>query len=114
MGGTMETVPVMLAEYEKRRKRIVEGLCAIPGITCEWPGGAVYAFPDASAHLGEGRHAQARNCSELSEVLLEKAHVAVVPGGAFGASGYLRLSCATSVGRIEEVVRRVERLLCRV
>src|SRR5260370_710472 len=51
MRGTMETVPRMLAEYEKRRKRIVEGLRGIPGVTCEWPGGAFYAFPNISAHL---------------------------------------------------------------
>src|SRR5207302_6922431 len=113
MRGTMETVPVMLAEYEKRRKRIVEGLRAIPGITCEWPGGAFYAFPNVSAYLGEGRHAHAKNCSELSKLLLEKAHVALVPGEAFGAPGYLRLSYATSIERIEEGLRRLERFFSR-
>ena len=51
MRGTMDTVPPMLAEYAKRRKRIVEGLRDIPGVTCEWPGGAFYAFPNISAHL---------------------------------------------------------------
>ena len=113
MRGTMETVPVMLAEYEKRRKRIVEGLRAIPGITCEWPGGAFYAFPNVSAHLGEGRHAHAKTCTELSKLLLEKAHVALVPGEAFGAPGYLRLSYATSIERIEEGLRRLERFFSR-
>jgi len=54
MTGTMETVPVMLAEYAKRRKRIVEGLRAISGVTCEWPGGAFYAFPNISEHLANG------------------------------------------------------------
>jgi len=61
MRGPMETVPVMLEEYAKRRKRIVEGLRAIPGVTCEWPGGAFYAFPNISAHLGEGKHAHAKS-----------------------------------------------------
>src|SRR5260370_501816 len=67
MRGTMETVPVMLAEYAKRRKRIVEGLRAIPGVTCEWPGGAFYAFPNISAHTSgaSGRPALAKSCTEM-------------------------------------------------
>ncbi len=115
MRGTMETVPVMLAEYEKRRKRIVEGLRAIPGITCEWPGGAFYAFPNISAHLSNssGRPALAKSCTEIAKMLLDKAHVAVVPGEAFGAPGYLRLSYATSIDRIEEGLRRLERFFSR-
>ena len=115
MRGTMETVPVMLAEYAKRRKRIVEGLRAIPGVTCEWPGGAFYAFPNISAHLssGSGKPALAKTCTEISKMLLEKARVAVVPGEAFGAPGYLRLSYATSIERIDEGLRRLERFFSR-
>ncbi len=115
MRGTMETVPIMLAEYGKRRKRIVEGLRAIPGVTCEWPGGAFYAFPNISAHLSSapGKPALAKTCSEISKMLLEKARVAVVPGEAFGAPGYLRLSYATSIERIEEGLRRLERFFSR-
>ncbi len=111
MRGTMETVPPMLAEYAKRRKRIVEGLRAIPGVTCEWPGGAFYAFPNISAHLGEGK--LAKTCTELSKLLLEKAHVALVPGEAFGAPGFLRLSYATSIERIDEGLRRLEKFFSR-
>ena len=113
MCGTMETVPPMLAEYAKRRKRIVEGLRTIPGVTCEWPGGAFYAFPNVSAHLGEGKNAFAQSCTELSKLLLEKAHVAVVPGEAFGAPGFLRLSYATSIERIEEGLRRLAAFFSR-
>jgi aspartate aminotransferase len=113
MRGSMDAVPVMLAEYAKRRKRIVEGLRAIPGVTCEWPGGAFYAFPNVSAYLGEGSHALAKNCTELSKVLLEKARVALVPGEAFGAPGYLRLSYATSIERIDEGLRRLSRFFSR-
>ena len=51
MRGSMDSVPVMLAEYARRRRRIVDGLRAIPGVTCEDPGGAFYAFPNISAHL---------------------------------------------------------------
>jgi aspartate aminotransferase len=113
MRGSMDTVPPMLAEYTRRRKRIVEGLRAIPGVTCEWPGGAFYAFPNVSAHLGEGKHAVAINCTELSRLLLEKAHVALVGGESFGAPGFLRLSYATSLDRIEEGLRRLEKFLSR-
>jgi aspartate aminotransferase len=113
MRGSMDTVPPMLAEYAKRRKRIVEGLRAIPGVTCEWPGGAFYAFPNVSAHLGDGKNAAAKNCTELSKLLLEKAHVALVPGEAFGAPGFLRLSYATSIERIEEGLRRLEKFFSR-
>jgi aspartate aminotransferase len=112
MRGSMETVPPMLAEYAKRRKRIVEGLREIPGVTCEWPGGAFYAFPNISAHL-QGGHALAKSCTELSQELLEKAHVALVPGEAFGAPGFLRLSYATSIERIEEGLRRLNRFFKR-
>src|SRR5438046_1273897 len=109
----MRAVPVMLAEYEQRSKRIVEGLRATSGITCERPRGAFYAFPNVSAYLGEGRHAHAKTCTELAKLLLEKAHVALVPGEAFGAPGYLRLSYATSIERIEEGLRRLERFFSR-
>ncbi|HEX8871255.1 MAG TPA: pyridoxal phosphate-dependent aminotransferase [Candidatus Acidoferrum sp.] len=113
MRGTMETVPAMQAEYARRRKVIVEGLRSIPGVTCEWPGGAFYAFPNVSAHLGEGKQALAKTCTDLSRDLLEKAHVALVPGEAFGAPGFLRLSYATSLDRIEEGLRRLNRFFAR-
>jgi aspartate aminotransferase len=112
MRGSMETVPVMLAEYAKRRKRIVEGLREIDGVTCEWPGGAFYAFPNVSAHL-KGNNPLAKSCTELAKELLDRAHVALVPGEAFGAPGFLRLSYATSLERIEEGLRRLSRFLTR-
>lgn len=112
MRGSMESVPPMLAEYAKRRQRIVEGLRAIPGIACEWPGGAFYAFPNVSAHL-QGAHPLAKSCTDLAKDLLEKAHVALVPGEAFGAPGFLRLSYATSIERIEEGLRRLNKFFAR-
>lgn len=110
MRGSMESVPVMLAEYARRRRRIVDGLRAIPGVTCEEPGGAFYAFPNVAAHLanGSGKHALAKDTTELAKILLEKARVALVPGDAFGAPGYLRLSYATSIERIDEGLRRLD------
>ncbi len=112
MRGSMDSVPPMLAEYTKRRKRIVEGLRQIPGVTCEWPGGAFYAFPNISAHL-KGANPLAKSCTELSKELLDQAHVALVAGEAFGAPGFLRLSYATSIERIEEGLRRLNKFLAR-
>jgi len=115
MRGSMDSVPVMLAEYARRRRRIVGGLRAIPGVRCEEPGGAFYAFPNVAAHLANGGPAQAlaKNTTELAKLLLDKARVAVVPGDAFGAPGYLRLSYATSLERIDEGLRRLEKFFAR-
>ncbi len=103
--GPMDSVPVMLAEYARRRARILAGLSAIPGVSCAEPAGAFYAFPDVSAHLVDG----SGDSTALARHLLEREHVAVVPGDAFGAPGYLRFSYATSINRIEEGLRRLER-----
>jgi aspartate aminotransferase len=101
--GPMDSVPVMLAEYTKRRARILAGLRTISGISCPEPSGAFYAFPDMSARLGEG----ASDSSVLARQLLERQHVVVVPGDAFGAPGFLRFSYATSLERIDEGLRRL-------
>jgi aspartate aminotransferase len=103
--GPMDTVTAMLAEYSRRRDRIVSGLRAIPGVTCVEPGGAFYAYPNVSAHLGNG----IADTTALAKVLLEKQHMVVVPGDAFGTPGYMRLSYATSIERIEEGLRRLEK-----
>jgi aspartate aminotransferase len=103
--GPMDSVPVMLAEYARRRARILAGLSAIPGVFCPEPSGAFYAFPDISAHLVNG----SGDSTALARQLLEREHLAVVPGDAFGAPGFLRFSYATSMDRIEEGLRRLER-----
>jgi aspartate aminotransferase len=103
--GPMDTVTAMLAEYSRRRDRIVSGLRSIPGVTCVEPGGAFYAYPNISAHLGNG----IADATALAKLLLEKQHLVVVPGDAFGTPGYLRLSYATSLERIEEGLRRLEK-----
>jgi aspartate aminotransferase len=115
MRGSMDSVPLMLAEYDRRRKRIVDGLRAIPGVTCVNPGGAFYAFPNVAAHLANGGSGQAlaKDTTELAKILLDKARVALVPGDAFGAPGYLRLSYATSIDRIDEGLRRLSRFFSR-
>jgi len=103
--GPMDTVATMLAEYSRRRNRIVSGLRAIPGVTCVEPGGAFYAFPDVSAHLGNG----IADTTALCKQLLDRQHFVAVPGDAFGTPGYIRLSYATSIDRIQEGLRRLEK-----
>jgi len=103
--GPMDTVAAMLAEYSRRRDRIVSGLRAIPGVTCVEPGGAFYAFPSVAEHLRNG----IADSTELAKQLLERQHLVVVPGDAFGTPGYLRISYATSIERIEEGLRRLEK-----
>ena len=100
--GPMDSVGVMLAEYARRRERILAGIRAIPGITCTAPQGAFYIFPNVSAHL----NASMPDTAATAKQLLEREHVAVVPGEAFGAPGYLRISYAASMERIEEGLRR--------
>ena len=104
MTGPMDTVTAMLAEYSRRRDRIVSGLRAIPGVTCVEPGGAFYAFPSVAAHLSKS----VADTTALAKLLLEKQHLVCVPGDAFGTPGYIRLSYATSIERIEEGLRRLE------
>jgi aspartate aminotransferase len=81
---------------------------ALPGVTCTEPQGAFYVFPNMQKHVGDGK---AADTTELARRMLEQAHMAVVPGEAFGAPGYLRFSYATSMERIEEGLRRLGQFL---
>jgi len=109
MRGPMDSVAVMLAEYARRRERILLGLRAIPGVTCTAPDGAFYVFPNVSAHMGK----DVPDDTAVAKQLLEREHVAVVPGEAFGAPGHMRLSYATSMERIEEGLHRLSRFFGR-
>ncbi len=110
MRGTMEPCKAMLAEYARRRERILAGMAAIPGVVCNAPEGAFYVFPNIEELLG-GR--VGANTMEVARNLLHTAHVAVVPGDAFGMPGHLRFSYATSMERIEEGLRRLARFFSR-
>lgn len=106
--GIETEVAMMVAAFRERRDRIVALLQAIPGITLTAPDGAFYVFPDVRGLLGRPL-AQGQVCTDddaLANLLLEAAHIGVVPGSAFGAPGFLRLSYATSMAQIEEGIRR--------
>jgi aminotransferase len=101
-----EDVQRMVAEYDKRRRFIVEGLNDI-GLKCFEPKGAFYAFPSIEV--------SGLSSEEFSERLLYEEKVAVVPGTAFGecGEGFVRCSYATSMEGIEEALRRIKRFVKR-
>jgi len=103
-----------LQEFEHRRNTIVEALNQIPHVTCSRPDGAFYAFADFSYYSGEGgrKDAPFPDDQKLAQFLLDKAQVAVIPGSAFGAPGFQRLTYATSVAEIEKGVGRIRSCLC--
>ncbi|MDI3316898.1 MAG: pyridoxal phosphate-dependent aminotransferase [Bacillota bacterium] len=104
-----EAARAMVEEFDRRRRRVVELIRRTPGFELpREPEGAFYAFPSIRPLLGRavaGR--QVNDGDDLAELLLEEAHVAVVPGAGFGLPEYLRLSYATSLERIEEGFRRL-------
>ncbi|HVA24208.1 MAG TPA: pyridoxal phosphate-dependent aminotransferase [Chloroflexota bacterium] len=99
--GSQQPVDDMVAEFRARRSLVVEGLNAISGITCRWPKGAFYAFPNITG-LG-------LTSSALADRLLLDHGVATLSGSSFGAAGegYLRLSYATSRENLQEALRRI-------
>ena len=103
--GPQDSIARMLAEYTRRRDSIVEGLRAIPGVRLVKPQGAFYVYPDISAYLKKDGVADA---TKLAEKLLDEAHVAVVPGPAFGTEDHVRISYATSLDQINEGLGRMK------
>jgi aspartate aminotransferase len=98
------SVAEMLAHYQARRRVMVDGLTAIPGVRCGMPEGAFYAFADVSAsYPRRGVTGSAAFC----QMLLSEAHVAAVPGDAFGQDACVRFSYATPTERIREGIRRL-------
>jgi aspartate aminotransferase len=104
--GPQDSVQTMLAEYQRRRDKIVAGLRSIPGITCAMPAGAFYVYPNVGAYIKKNGVA---DCKVLVDRLLEEAHVAVVPGPGFGTDEHVRLSYATSMENIEEGLQRMKK-----
>lgn len=108
--GDQTPVEQMREAFAKRRKLIVDGLQAIDGFDVPVPDGAFYAYPDVTGVLGKTWHGKQLNTSlELADALLEQANVAVVPGEAFGPSGYLRLSYALSDEQLLEGIARIQK-----
>ena len=113
VSGPTEPLQKMKAEFDRRRVYMVDRLNALPGVKCVRPQGAFYCFPDVSATYERvlGKGVQGPKSAAWSEKVLEKANVAVVPGGAFGDDDCVRLSFATSMAQIEKGLDRIEKFL---
>ena len=110
--GGLDAVAEMRVAFDRRRQLIVQLLNDIPGVQCPEPHGAFYAYPQVTDVLGKQiRGRRPTTSTELAEVILDEAEVAVVPGEAFGTPGYLRLSYALSDADLTEGVGRIAALL---
>ncbi len=105
VNGPQDMVDVMVAEYQRRRDIIVDGLNAIPGFSCQKPQGAFYAFPNVKK--------TGMNSNDLANLILDKAGVALLPGSSFGdyGDGYLRLSYANSVENIQKGLEQIHKVV---
>jgi aspartate aminotransferase len=103
--GPQDQVEAVVEEYQKRRDAIVDGLNAIPGVTCQRPQGAFYVFPNIKSF--------GISSSEMADLILEKAGVAVLPGSSFGeyGEGYLRLTYSNSIENILKAIQQISEVL---
>jgi aspartate aminotransferase len=108
MRGSQDSIPVMLAEYRRRRDFVVDRLRKIPGVSIVTPKGAFYAYPNISVVFRGGR---IKNSLDFSNELLAKAQVAVVPGEAFGTDDHVRISYATSMAELERGLDRLDKFV---
>jgi aspartate aminotransferase len=102
--GAQQCVEEMRREYIQLRDRVVAGLRAIPGIRCNLPEGAFYAYPNVSAFFGRGG---LKNPADLAGRLLREAHVVTVPGEGFGTREHIRISYATSAKELDRGLERM-------
>ena len=105
LAGPQQPVDRVVAEYQRRRDVLVDGLNSIPGLTCQRPQGAFYAFPNIKSF--------GLSSSEMADLLLDRAGVAVLPGSAFGeyGEGYLRLVYSNSIENLELAVEKIRAVL---
>ena len=112
LNGNLDAVHKMGEAFDRRRKLIVSMINEIPGFQCPTPTGAFYVYPSVKGVLGTTiRGKTPKTSAELATLILEEAEVAAVPGEAFGPSGYLRFSYATSDEDIIEGIGRIKKLI---
>ncbi|MCK6641133.1 MAG: pyridoxal phosphate-dependent aminotransferase [Bacteroidia bacterium] len=101
--------------FKRRRDLVLAGLKEIPGMKTNVPDGAFYVYPEVSAFFGKkyGNH-HIKNATDLSMFLLDEAHVALVPGAAFGEDNYIRISYAAADEKLVEAVRRIKNALAKL
>ncbi|MCA1850671.1 MAG: aminotransferase class I/II-fold pyridoxal phosphate-dependent enzyme, partial [Acidobacteria bacterium] len=104
--GPQGSVAEMLGEYARRREWLVGALGDIPGLRCILPEGAFYAFPDVRGCL----KGEVKSSGDFADRLLRQERTVVTDGAGFGAEGYIRISYATSLERLQEGIRRIRRV----
>ena len=104
--GPQDSVAMMLAEYTRRREWLLQALNEIPGLRCPQPEGAFYAFPEVRGCL----KGKLKTSGDFVNELLENEKTVVTDGAGFGAEGFMRISYATSLDRLEEGVKRIRRV----
>lgn len=104
--GPQESVAVMLKEYGERRDWLTSALGEIPGMHCILPEGAFYAFPDVRGCL----QGEVKTSADFAERLLKQEQTVVTDGAGFGVEGFIRISYATSIDRLQEGVSRIRRV----
>lgn len=113
--GSKDCVYSMKSEFEKRRNYMFEKINSINGLSCIKPEGAFYVMMNVSQVFGKKYiDREIRNSYDFSELLLEKASVAAVAGGSFGADEFVRLSYATSMDNIGKGLKRIEEFVNRI
>lgn len=111
VAGDLDAVEKMRQAFDRRRRTMVAMLSEIDGMVCPTPKGAFYAYPDVTGLLGrEIRGVVPQTSAQLADLILDAVEVAVVPGEAFGPSGYIRLSYSLSDDKLVEGVGRVQEL----
>lgn len=109
IAGDITPTTDMVEQYRKRREIVYELLQTIPGIKSNFPEGAFYFFPDVSAYFGKSvGDVKIKNADDFCMYMLEKAHVSLVPGGAFGDENCVRLSYAASESELREALKRIK------
>jgi len=112
VSGDLSAVDEMKVAFDRRRRTMVRMLNEIPGVECPEPTGAFYAYPSVKGVLGKEINGRTPATSaELADLILDEVEVAVVPGEAFGAPGYLRLSYALGDDDLAEGLGRIAKLL---
>ena len=110
--GPQEPLHNMVAEFKKRRNYILKRLNSIDGISFLKPQGAFYVFPNISQIIGRTfKEEKIKDSVHFAQILLNEANVAVIPGSAFGAEGYIRLSYATSIENISKGLDRIKKFI---
>jgi aspartate/methionine/tyrosine aminotransferase len=114
VAGDLSAVSMMREAFERRGRTMHRLLNDIPGITCLEPEGAFYCYPNVTGLLGKTFNGKtANNSMELADIILSEVKVAIVPGEAFGTSGYARFSFALGDADLEEGIRRIADLVAR-